>query len=106
MARRLRLPVLILQGETDQQVPVAEAAALAAAVRAGGNAAVTVRRFPRMNHLMLEDPTGDLRGYARLPDYRVRRDLLGVLADWLARTLSRDIRRAPAATAEGEFRFS
>lgn len=87
-ARRLRLPVLLLQGETDQQVPVGEAAALAAAMRAGGNRRVTVRTFPRMNHLMLEDPTGDLRGYGRLPGYRVRRDLLGTLADWLSAALS------------------
>jgi uncharacterized protein len=86
-ARRVRVPVLILQGETDRQVPVAEARRLAAALRAGGNRRVTLRTFPRVNHLLVEDPSGDPRGYARLPRFDVRSDLLGALADWLARTL-------------------
>ena len=86
-ARRVRAPVLILQGETDRQVPVAEARRLAAALRAGGNRHVTLRTFPGLNHLLVEDPSGDPRGYTRLPGYAVRSDLLGALADWLARTL-------------------
>lgn len=86
-ARRVRVPVLLLQGETDRQVPPDEARRLAAALRAGGNRRVTLRTFPRMNHLMVDDPSGDPRGYMRLPSYEVRRDLLGVLADWVARTL-------------------
>ncbi len=86
-ARRVRVPTLILQGETDRQVPAAEAGRLAAAMRAGGNRRVTVRTFPRMNHLMLDDPSGDVRGYGALKNLRVRRDLLGALADWLATTL-------------------
>jgi dipeptidyl aminopeptidase/acylaminoacyl peptidase len=68
-------------------VPPDEARRLAAALRAGGNRRVTLRTFPRMNHLMVDDPSGDPRGYARLPSYEVRRDLLGVLAEWVARTL-------------------
>jgi alpha-beta hydrolase superfamily lysophospholipase len=86
-ARRVRVPTLILQGETDRQVPAADAARLAAAMRAAGNRRVTVRTFPRMNHLMLDDPSGDVRGYGSLPGYHVRKDLLGALADWVARTL-------------------
>jgi dienelactone hydrolase len=86
-ARRVRVPTLILQGETDRQVPAREAPTLAAAMRASGNRSVTLRTFPRMNHLMLDDPRGDVRGYGALTNLRVRRDLLGVLADWLARTL-------------------
>jgi uncharacterized protein len=86
-ARRVRVPTLILQGETDRQVPPQQARMLADAMRAAGNRRVTVRTFPRMNHLMVEDPTGDLRHYRNLPSYRVRKDLLGMLADWLAKTL-------------------
>jgi uncharacterized protein len=86
-ARRVRVPTLVLQGETDRQVPPREAATLAAAMRASGNRSVTLRTFPRMNHLMLDDPRGDVRGYGALTNLHVRRDLLGVLADWLARTL-------------------
>jgi dipeptidyl aminopeptidase/acylaminoacyl peptidase len=87
VARRVRVPTLILQGETDRQVPMTEAGRLAAAMRVAGNHRVTARTFPRMNHLMVDDPTGDIRGYGALRSYEVRKDLLGALADWLARTL-------------------
>ena len=86
-ARRVTVPTLILQGETDRQVPMSEAARLAAAMRAAGNRHVTLRTFPRLNHLLLDDARGDVRGYGALTDLHVRRDLLGMLADWLARTL-------------------
>ena len=48
---------------------------------------MTLRTFPRMNHVMLDDPSSDVRRYGALTNLRVRRDLLGVLADSLARTL-------------------
>jgi fermentation-respiration switch protein FrsA (DUF1100 family) len=86
-ARRVRSPTLILQGATDRQVSPDQAATLAGAMRAAGNRRVVVRTFPRMNHLMLEDPSGSPRGYAALPSMRVRRDMLGALADWVVRTL-------------------
>ena len=86
-ARRVRTPTLILQGETDRQVPAADAQTLARAMRAAGNRNVTVRTFPRMNHLMLEDPSGHPLRYQSLPSFHVRNDLRGALADWLARTL-------------------
>jgi dienelactone hydrolase len=86
-ARRVRAPTLILQGTTDRQVLPEQAQALADAMRAAGNRRVQVRTFPRMNHLMLEDPSGSPRGYATLPSMRIRRDMLGALADWIVRTL-------------------
>jgi hypothetical protein len=86
-ARKVRVPVLILQGETDRQVPASEARKLADALRAAGNRRVTLRTFPGMNHLLVDDPSGNPMGYTKLPSYTVRKDLLGVLADWLAKTL-------------------
>jgi uncharacterized protein len=86
-ARRVTAPTLILQGETDRQVPASEATKLVTAMRTAGNRRVTVRTFPRLNHLLLDDASGDVRGYGALTDLHVRRDLLGALADWLARTL-------------------
>jgi alpha-beta hydrolase superfamily lysophospholipase len=86
-ARRVRVPVLILQGETDRQVPVSEARKLANAMRAAGNRRVTLRTFPTLNHLLVEDPSGNPIGYTKLPGHAVRKDLLGALADWLATTL-------------------
>ncbi|MFL5620456.1 MAG: alpha/beta hydrolase family protein [Gemmatimonadaceae bacterium] len=86
-ARRVRAPTLVLQGMTDRQVAPEQSRTLAEAMRAGGNRGVVVRTFANMNHLMLDDPSGSPRGYATLPSMRVRRDMLGALADWLARTL-------------------
>jgi pimeloyl-ACP methyl ester carboxylesterase len=86
-ARRVRVPTLILQGESDRQVPVEEARTLAAAMRAAGNTHVTLRTFPEMKHLLVQDPSGNPLTYSRLADFHVRKDLLGVLADWLARML-------------------
>jgi hypothetical protein len=88
VARRVRAPVLILQGATDRQVTADQAEELAAAVRAGGNRDVTVRVFANMNHLLVEDAHGGYSGYAKLPSLDVRKDFLGALADWLAMKLS------------------
>ena len=86
-ARLLAQPVLVLQGDTDQQVTPEQADSLAAAIRSGGHSPVTIRHFPATNHLFLPDPSGDPRGYGALPDRRVNRDVLGTLADWLATIL-------------------
>ena len=87
-ARRVRQPVLILQGETDMQITPEQAGLLADAMRAAGNRDVTVRTFPATNHLFLADPDGDAgpqgRRYASLPSRDVSRAVLGALADWLS----------------------
>ena len=57
-ARQVKAAVLIVQGETDSQVPPPEANKLAAAIRSGGNRDVTVRMFPATNHLFLADSSG------------------------------------------------
>ena len=48
---------------------------------------MTLLTFPRMNHLLLDDASGDFNGYGKLPSYAVRRDFLGALADWLVSKL-------------------
>jgi dipeptidyl aminopeptidase/acylaminoacyl peptidase len=85
VARQLRQPVLILQGDTDRQVTAEQADALAAALKGAGNRDVTLRRFPDTNHLFLADPSGDPQRYGALPSSRVRREVLGALADWAVR---------------------
>lgn len=88
-ARRLRVPALVLQGATDRQVPAAQAEALAAAIRRGGERDVTQRIFPDLNHLLLPDPSGDPLAYTTLRDTKVPAEVLGVLADWVAAKLGR-----------------
>jgi dipeptidyl aminopeptidase/acylaminoacyl peptidase len=85
--KRVRQPVLILQGATDQQVRPEEARALDAALREAGNRRVTLRIMPDRNHLFLRDTSGHPSGYASLSDGRVDGEVLGALADWLATTL-------------------
>ena len=84
-ARRVRVPTLILQGATDQQITAEQAEALGAAIRSGGNADVTVQVFADANHLFIEDPTGNPAGYTRLATGEIRGDVIKVLTEWLAR---------------------
>lgn len=80
-------PVLVLHGETDRQVTVAQARELGASFRAGGNPDVTVRVFPDINHLLLHDPDGDPAKYMRLKDREIAPEVVGVLVEWLAARL-------------------
>ena len=86
-ARRVRQPVLILQGATDQQVRPEEARMLDKALREAGNRDVTLRIFEDRNHLFLQDSVGHPSGYASLTNGKVDAEVLGVLADWLAQQL-------------------
>jgi dienelactone hydrolase len=87
-AGRTRAPVLILHGEKDYQVPVAEAEKTATAVRAGGNRDVTVRVFPATNHLFLPHANVGF-SYEKLPSFTVKSEVLGAIADWLTARLTR-----------------
>lgn len=88
-ARRVRQPVLILQGAVDRQVTAGQADTLAAAMRAAGNRDVTERVFPHLNHLFLVSPTdGSPSEYPALRDTAIGADVLDTLADWLARRLA------------------
>ena len=87
-ARRVRRPALILQGALDRQVTAGQADTLAAAMRAGGNRDVTARVFPGLNHLFVPSPTdGSPSEYASLADAAVNREVLDVMAGWLAQRL-------------------
>lgn len=86
-AKRVRTPILVLQGETDQQVTPEQADTLAAAFRTGGNRNITVHRLSDTNHLFQRDTSGVPAGYGTLADRRVSAEALGLLADWLVETL-------------------
>ncbi len=90
-ARRVRAPVLIVQGAVDRQVSAGQADTLAAAMRSGGNRDVTVRKFDGLNHLFLRSPsgTGASDEYASLTDTAVPVEVLDTIATWLAARLRR-----------------
>ncbi|MFN2433578.1 MAG: alpha/beta hydrolase family protein [Gemmatimonadota bacterium] len=76
-------PVLILQGETDRQVFANQAGELGVAFRGGGNQDVTVRIFPNLNHLFLEDPDGDPELYPLLASKALPAAVLDTIAGWV-----------------------
>jgi hypothetical protein len=78
-----RRPCVLLHGTTDRQVTPEQADTLAAAIRSGGNGAVTVRLIPATNHLLLADTSGAPSGYGRLPSKLVGPTVLGPVVDWL-----------------------
>lgn len=86
-ARRVRVPVLILQGATDQQVTPEQAEALGKTMRDAGNRQVTVRVFPQANHLFVQDPDGNPANYTKLPSGMVRADVLRELTAWALKTM-------------------
>jgi dipeptidyl aminopeptidase/acylaminoacyl peptidase len=83
VVRKLRLPVLIVQGATDRQVTADQAEVLARELRAAGNRDVAVHVLPEVNHLFLRDPVGNVQGYAALPSRTVVPQLLQILGDWI-----------------------
>lgn len=89
-ARRVRPPVLIVHGELDRQVSVGQADTLAAALREGGNRDVTVRVFPRLNHLFLPtDGDGSPLEYGTLRQVSLPAEVLDAIAGWVGERLRR-----------------
>ena len=86
-ARKIKQPLLILQGERDRQVYQSHAELLADAVRGAGNKDVTVKVFPTLNHLFLPSATGSFSEYSHLETTKVPDDVLDFLTVWVrART--------------------
>ena len=82
-ARRVRCPVLVMQGQTDHQVDPAQAPQLAGAIRAGGNRDVTLKLLADTNHLFLPDANGDPSGYAALKEAEIPPAIVTAIVDWL-----------------------
>jgi alpha-beta hydrolase superfamily lysophospholipase len=86
--RRVRVPVLILQGALDRQVSAGQADTVAATLRAAGNRDVIETVYPGLNHLFLHtDGDGSPIEYPGLTDTRLPAVVLDDLAAWLAKRL-------------------
>lgn len=85
--RKVRQPILILQGELDRQVTADQAEMLAKAAREAGNRDVTSRVFPGLNHLFLPAKTGAVIEYSWLSTNAIPDDVMKQLTDWLAEKL-------------------
>jgi dienelactone hydrolase len=85
--RKVRQPILILQGEFDRQITADQAEMLAKAAREAGNRDVTARVFPGLNHLFLPAKTGAPSEYSSLSTNAIPDDVMKELTDWLVQKL-------------------
>jgi pimeloyl-ACP methyl ester carboxylesterase len=81
------VPVLVVHGDLDREVPVAHAERLASLARQGDAESVDLVIARGVNHLLLPAVTGDTREYATLPDRNVSRDLAQAVTAFLTRVL-------------------
>jgi uncharacterized protein len=81
--RRVRVPVLALNGSLDLQVPPKEnLAAIGAALRAGGNRDVRTIELPGLNHLFQTSTTGAPAEYAVIEE-TMSPALLNAVSSWI-----------------------
>lgn len=81
--KQVACPVLALNGSKDLQVPPKEdLAAISAALKAGGNADVTTRELPGLNHLFQMAGTGAPSEYGRIEE-TMSPVALAAVGDWV-----------------------
>jgi len=85
--RKVRQPILILQGELDRQVTADQAELVAKAAREAGNRDVTARVFAGLNHLFLPAKTGAPSEYSSLSTSTIPDEVMRLLVDWLEQRL-------------------
>lgn len=81
--RKVRQPILIMQGSLDRQITPEQATMLEQAAREGGNKDVTKQIFPNLNHLFLPAKTGTVDEYSHMDTSAIGDDVLKVMGDWL-----------------------
>ena len=81
--RKVKQPVLILQGERDRQVDQSHATMLANALRGAGNTRVTLKVFPTLNHLFLPSKTGSFSEYSHLETSTVPATVIDDITRWV-----------------------
>jgi uncharacterized protein len=83
MLSRITVPVLAINGELDLQVPYqANLAGIEKALSEAGNPDVTVRSFPRLNHLFQTATTGHPNEYAAIEE-TVAPEVLEAMTAWI-----------------------
>lgn len=89
--KNVKVPVLALNGEHDLQVPAKENLDLiGAGLKAGGNLDVTIKAFPKLNHLFQTSQTGLLSEYGQIEE-TMSPEVLKTVSDWI---LSRTIQKS------------
>lgn len=82
--QKIEQPILIIQGDLDQQVFPHHADQLAALARTRKKVPpAEAVHLPGINHLLVPAKTGDVAEYASLPDKTVTPVVAKTIADWL-----------------------
>jgi uncharacterized protein len=81
--KKVRQPILILQGALDQQISADQAGLLEQAARAAGHKDVTVHIFENLNHLFLQARTGAVSEYSSLQAAKIPDEVLMTISGWL-----------------------
>jgi pimeloyl-ACP methyl ester carboxylesterase len=85
--RKVRCPVLALNGELDLQVdPEQNLSAIERALREGGNKRITIRRLPNLNHLFQKARTGLITEYTEIEE-TFNPNALEAIRKWLDETV-------------------
>ena len=82
LAAAIDIPVLIVQGGSDVQVPPEQAGELANAIIKSGNQDVSLRVFPGINHLLVNHPP-EIESYDQLPVKSLARPVTDIVLNWL-----------------------
>ena len=83
--KNVKVPVLALNGELDLQVAAKENLDLiGAALKAGGNTDVTLKAFPKLNHLFQTSQTGSVTEYGQIEE-TMSPEVLKTVSDWILR---------------------
>jgi pimeloyl-ACP methyl ester carboxylesterase len=86
---KLRVPVLVLNGEKDLQVdPKQNLPVMEAALKAGGNQHARVRQMPGLNHLFQRCDTGNPGEYGTIEE-TINEAALKEISEWIAALATR-----------------
>lgn len=85
--RKVKQPILIMQGDLDQQVIRKNAEMLVNEARGAGNRRVEVHYYPTLNHLFLPSTTGEATEYTSLTAQEIPAEVIDTLTAWLVKTL-------------------
>ena len=81
--KKVTVPVLALNGENDLQVPWKENLDLiAAGLKAANNKDVTIKSFPKLNHLFQTSQTGALSEYGKIEE-TMSPEVLSTISEWI-----------------------
>lgn len=88
--KNVRVPVLALNGELDLQVAWKENLdSISAGLKAGGNKDVTIKAFPKLNHLFQTSQTGLPSEYSKIEE-TMSPEVMKTVSDWI---LQRTVRK-------------